>query len=157
MHPFVVCHVMSNIGKYSNRQVSGVFKRTGDMKQIKNKPSIVILQNNNNNNCFTTIIHYIILAMDITASVIWNSLLKHLHLSSISKGKFWHGSKTHLFQQSYNLWEPCVEECIKLNWNKLDGWWTDGRSTRVSLHSQLITEDFVRAKFYCPHTLADGN
>jgi len=55
-------------------------------------------------------------SFSVAASVIWNSFADHLRSSSIFKGQFRRGLKTHIFQQTYNLWEPCVEECIELNW-----------------------------------------
>jgi len=42
-------------------------------------------------------------SFSVAAPVIWNSLPVHLRSSSISKGQFRLGWKTHLFQQSYNL------------------------------------------------------
>ena len=55
-------------------------------------------------------------SFSVAAPVIWNSLPEHLRSFSISKEQFRSGLKTHRFQQAYNVWERCVEDCIELNW-----------------------------------------
>ena len=57
------------------------------------------------------------------AAAIWNTLPDNLRSLSISKGQFLCGTKTHLFQQGYNHWEPrfkSVSDWTELSWNDVE-------------------------------------
>jgi len=56
------------------------------------------------------------------APTVWNSLPTHLHSTSISRGQFRDGLKTHLFAQAYasTFENVLVRECIDFTWFDLD-------------------------------------
>lgn len=68
--------------------------------------------------------------LSVSAPVVCNSLAKHMHLSSISKGQFQHVLKTHVFQQVYIFWEPCVSQNSELNWSCALVWQLPWRQSR---------------------------
>jgi len=78
-----------------------------------------------------------------SGTLFWN-----VRASSVSEGQFRHGMKTRLFQQAYNLWEPCVDECIELNWIELNSQflqeWIHTQWTQEAQNSSLCFQPWLR-------------